>query len=89
MSLPGLVLLTRQDCTLCEEFQQEFVQWAGALSNHRSLPPLRVQDVDADPLLQRRYGLQVPVLLWEGVRVCAARFDPAELNRLLKARANP
>jgi len=40
--------------------------------------------VDADPELQRRYGLKVPVLLWGTSPVCHYRLDEPELLRLLR-----
>ena len=54
---PQLVLLTRQGCCLCEGLEQKL----------RLLElPLESRDVDADPALQERYGLEVPVLLAGG-----------------------
>jgi len=50
-----------------------------------ALPPIEVVDVDADPLLQRRHGLDVPVLLLDGSVVCRHRLDRTELMRLLRA----
>jgi hypothetical protein len=50
------------------------------------LPPLETVDVDSDPLLARRYGLDIPVLLLDGVRVCQHRLDTGELLRLLRPR---
>lgn len=50
------------------------------------LPPLRLVDVDSDPGLARRYGLDIPVLLWGGVKVCQHRLDRSELLRLLRQR---
>jgi Glutaredoxin-like domain (DUF836) len=55
-----------------------------ALGSGVALPPIEVLDVDADPLLQRRYGLDVPVLLLDGSVVCRHRLDRAELTRLLR-----
>jgi hypothetical protein len=43
-----------------------------------------VVDVDSDPVLQRRHGLDVPVLLLDGSVVCRHRLDVAELKRLLR-----
>ena len=77
-----LTLLTRPECGLCEDFLAELTA-AGAT---RTLPPLDLRDVDDDPQLQRRYGLQIPVLLLDGVRVCSQRLDLAELDRLLRPR---
>lgn len=48
------------------------------------LPPLEVLDVDADPQLRRRHGLDVPVLLLDGTVVCRHRLDETELRRLLR-----
>lgn len=50
------------------------------------LPPIDVVDVDADPELTRRYGLNVPVLLLDGTVVCRHRLDVEELTQLLRAR---
>jgi hypothetical protein len=47
------------------------------------LPPIEVIDVDADPTLRRRHGLDVPVLLIDGTVVCRQRLDESELRRLL------
>lgn len=78
----ALLLLTRPDCGLCEQFEAEL----GNLSRHLPLPPVRKLDVDSDPELARRYGMDVPVLLWGGVKVCEHRLDRAELQRLLRPR---
>ncbi|MDA0718446.1 MAG: glutaredoxin family protein [Cyanobacteria bacterium] len=54
-SLPVLLLLTRKGCCLCEGLEQKL----------RALdPPLELQliDVDGDPGLQARFGLEVPLL---------------------------
>jgi predicted thioredoxin/glutaredoxin len=48
------------------------------------LPPVEVVDVDSDPVLRRRHGLDVPVLLLDGSVVCRHRLDVAELKRLLR-----
>ena len=55
-----------------------------ALGRQLQLPPLEVLDVDSDPQLQRRHGLEVPVLLLDGTVVCRHRLDPDELRRLLR-----
>jgi hypothetical protein len=49
-----------------------------------ALPALQVRDVDGDPELRRRHGLDVPVLLLDGTVVCRHRLDEAELRRLLR-----
>lgn len=48
------------------------------------IPEVELVDVDSDPVLQRRFGLKIPVLLLSGAVVCQQRFDPDELTRLLR-----
>ena len=55
--MADLVLITRQGCCLCEGLEEKL----------RALAlPLELRDVDRDPLLQARYGQEVPVLLLSG-----------------------
>jgi hypothetical protein len=74
-----LTVVHRHDCELCDEMVAELQ----ALGATRPLPPIEVVDVDSDPDLARRYGLNVPVLLLDGTVVCRHRLDRAELLRLL------
>lgn len=55
-----------------------------ALGKVLPLPPLELIDVEADPVLKRRHGLDVPVLLLDGTVVCRHRLDAGELKRLLR-----
>jgi len=55
-----------------------------ALGQALPLPPLELIDVQSDPLLERRHGLDVPVLLLDGTVVCRHRLDAGELKRLLR-----
>jgi len=50
-----LLLYSRQGCCLCEGLEER-------LRALRLPAPLVVIDVDSDPELQQRYGLEVPVL---------------------------
>lgn len=75
-----LTVVTRADCELCEEM----VQALEALRAEQPIPGIVLADVDADPELQRRWGLKVPVLLLDGAKVCEYRLDRAELLRLLR-----
>lgn len=77
-----LQLLSRPDCPLCDEFAGEL---QGVLAE-LAMPPVEWVDVDSDPALARRYGLDIPVLLLDGVKVCQHRLDAAELRRLLRPR---
>ncbi len=76
-----LRLLHRPECELCEEMRQALER----LGRELALPPLEMVDVDQDPLLRRRHGLDVPVLLLDESVVCRHRLDAAELTRLLRA----
>jgi hypothetical protein len=78
-----LTLVHRRDCALCEDMLAELK----TLGRSLPLPPLETLDVDADPQLKRRYGLDVPVLLLDGSVVCRHRLDRAELGRLLRSPA--
>ncbi len=80
MPPPVLTVVHRHDCELCDEMLSEL----DALARTTTLPPIEVVDVDSDPVLQRRHGLDVPVLLLDGSVVCRHRLDAAELKRLLR-----
>ncbi|HET9388759.1 MAG TPA: glutaredoxin family protein [Steroidobacteraceae bacterium] len=77
---PRLTVMHRDGCGLCDEMLAELQ----ALGRRQALPPIDVVDVDSDPELRRRYGLNVPVLLLDGSVVCRHRLDAAELQRLLR-----
>ena len=77
-----LTIVHRQDCELCDQMLAEL----SALGRRESLPPVTIVDVDADPQLQRRHGLHVPVLLLDDTVVCRHRLDAAELLRILRPR---
>jgi hypothetical protein len=50
-----LLLFTRQGCCLCDGLEEKLAALVPA-------PPITRIDVDGDPALQARYGLEVPVL---------------------------
>ena len=79
MATGRLTLVRRRDCPLCEEMLAALA----ALGQRIGLPPLELIDVDSDRQLERRHGLDVPVLLLDGTVVCRHRLDRAELVRLL------
>jgi predicted thioredoxin/glutaredoxin len=83
MTGPRLTLVHRHDCALCDEMVTQLRE----LGRSVALPPLEVIDVDSDPLLRRRHGPDVPVLLLDGTVVCRHRLDSAELTRLLRTGA--
>jgi predicted thioredoxin/glutaredoxin len=75
-----LTVVHRQDCDLCDEMVAELQ----LLGRQIRLPPISIVDVDGDPELLRRHGLNVPVLLLDGTVVCKHRLDVDELRRLLR-----
>jgi hypothetical protein len=65
-----LLLFTRQGCCLCEGLEEKLAALVPA-------PPITRIDVDHDPALQARYGLEVPVLA-----VARGQADWQELPRV-------
>ena len=79
MSLPpGLVVLSREGCHLCEEMLQELAEFEQA----GRIPTVTIVDVDSDAALARTFGLKVPVLLLDGSVICHYTLNSQELLRL-------
>ncbi len=76
-----LTLLTRDGCGLCEELLAEISMLR---AREPQIPGVELVDVDSDPVLQRRWGIKLPVLLLDGALVCSGRLDTPELLRLLR-----
>lgn len=74
-------VISREDCTLCEEMLAELERFCTARS-----AAIRVIDVDTDPVLQLRYAHRVPVLLLDDEPVCHGHFDAGEVERLVRPR---
>jgi len=76
-----VTLYTRAGCHLCEEARQviDAVRTRAAFE-------LEVLDIDADPLLQRLYNEEVPVIAIDGVKAFKYRVSSGELLRKLQAR---
>jgi hypothetical protein len=77
----GVVLYTRQGCHLCDDA-------LGVLEAVGRRFPIVVQtvDVDTDPELAARYGLEVPVVLVDGRLRFRGRVNRVLLERLLRQR---
>jgi ABC-type uncharacterized transport system ATPase subunit len=74
----GLLLLTRPQCGLCDEFLEELAHAAPALARC-----LQVADVDSRPEWRQLYGNRIPVLLGPGGAVlCEGLLDPAAIAAL-------
>ena len=77
-----LTLYSRPGCHLCDEMKA-VVACVG-----RGIPlTLDEIDISADPALERRYGLEIPVLLVNGRTAAKVRIDENALRRLLRQRA--
>jgi glutaredoxin len=76
-----IVLYTRQGCHLCAD------ALATLESAGRSFPlTVRSIDVDSDPELAAKYGLEVPVVLVDGRLRFRGRINRVLLERLLRQR---
>ena len=64
------VLYGRDECHLCETMRGELL----ALQSEFEFE-IEWVDVDADPALEQKYGFFVPVLMYEGQKLCHYHFD--------------
>lgn len=75
-----LTLYSRPGCHLCDEMKAVVGRVA------RSAPaPLTFSEVDisTDPELERRYGLEIPVLTVDGRKVAKYRIAEEQLRRMI------
>lgn len=77
-----LTIYSRPGCHLCEDMKAVVERVARTL-------PLTIQEIDisTDPELERRYGLEIPVLLIDGRKAAKYRIGEQELRRAIAARA--
>ena len=80
-TLPQLTLYSRPGCHLCDDMKTLIARVAARLPLG-----LEVVNIDEDPVLTERYGLEIPVLLVDGRMVAMYRVDEAALERALRAR---
>ena len=80
-TLPQLTLYSRPGCHLCDDMKTLIARVAARLPLG-----LEVVNIDEDPVLTERYGLEIPVLLVDGRKVAKYRIDEAALERTLRAR---
>ena len=78
-----LTLYSRPGCHLCGEMKAVVRRTASA-----SQAPITIDEIDisTDPILEARYGLEIPVLLIDGRKAAKYRVTEGELTRLLAAR---
>jgi glutaredoxin len=73
-----VMVLTRQDCHLCEEAIEVVAAVCAETGDSYA-----TRDVDTDPELLRRYSDQVPVTFVDGTQHDFWRVDPARLRAAL------
>ncbi len=76
-----LLMYSRPGCGLCDEMYEQLEPWQGKCGLEFS-----VVNIDADPALQERFGLRVPVLFLDGVELCFGRLDADLLDEALQSR---
>lgn len=75
MNLRGWQVLSRTECSLCEDM---LAALAGLLGD--AAQQVEVIDIDEYPELVRRYGSRVPVLMIDDEMVCCYRLDEARVR---------
>lgn len=75
---PAIVIYTRRECGLCDEAKD----LVAPIAARRGLA-LELIDVDRDPLLAERFGLEVPVVFVHGRKAFKYRVDTGRLETLL------
>lgn len=74
-----IVIYSRKQCHLCDEAKAAIAPAAA----RRGLA-IEVVDVDSDPSLAAKYGLEVPVVFVNGRKAFKYRVDVAKLESLLE-----
>ena len=75
----ALTIYSRPGCHLCDEMKAVVARVARTV-------PLTLEEIDisADPALERRYGVEIPVLFVNGKKAAKYRLTEAELRRMLR-----
>jgi len=73
--------MSRKGCCLCEDAEAAALQ-----AQEKGLCRIEVIDVDTDLELAARYGMDVPVLLVDGVEMLKHEIRPEQLEALLTTR---
>jgi hypothetical protein len=77
-----LIIYSRPACHLCEDMKAMVRRVVADTAT-----PARIDEVDVetDPELEQRYGLEVPVLLVNGRKAAKYRIVEEDLRRILRA----
>ena len=74
---PRVVVYTRQGCGLCAAAERQVAAEA-------TRADVELVDVDADPDLQRRYHVRVPVVTVDDVEVAEVQVAPGVVRRAVR-----
>jgi hypothetical protein len=74
-----LTLYSRGYCHLCHEMQAQLEALRGDFAFE-----IEVVDVDRDPVLEQRFGEDVPVLLHDGAELARHRMDGDAIRAYLR-----
>jgi glutaredoxin len=74
---PAVVVYTRQGCGLCRTAEE-----LAATEARRA--DVRLVDIDADPELQRRYHVRVPVVTVDGEVVAEGQVAPGAIRQAVR-----
>lgn len=78
-----LTLYSKPDCRLCDEMEEE-------LSNASRGLPVKITKVDitGDPELEKKYGLEIPLLTHDGEKLARHRADERTLAAKIRKIAS-
>jgi glutaredoxin len=76
------VIYSKPGCHLCDEMKG-VVRRVLATDLDSSLEEV---DISNDPALLERYGVEIPVLMLDGVKVAKYRVTEADVRRMLRGR---
>ena len=78
----ALTLYSRPGCHLCDDMKAVVARVA-ARSAEITIDEV---DISGDPVLEARYGTEIPVLLVDGKKVAKYRIEESALRKALSAR---
>lgn len=74
-----VTVYTREGCGLCRRAEE-------LVAREARRHDVELVDVDADPELQRRYNVRVPVVAVDGVEVAELVVEPGQVRAALRRR---
>jgi hypothetical protein len=78
-----LTLYSRPGCHLCDEMKAVVRRVTSAIQTPTTIEEV---DISTDPILEARYGMEIPVLMIDGRKAAKYRIADDALTRMLAAR---